>query len=46
MTLPSVEEIELFADSLDPARAAAIFDTHGCLVVRGLMKPYCGGRRP
>lgn len=36
----SVREIELFADSLDVARAAAIYKEHGCLVVRGLMKPY------
>jgi len=40
MTLPSVEDIELSADHLDPARAAEIFNTHGCLVVRGLMRPY------
>ena len=38
--LPSVEEIELFADDLDTARAAEIFRQHGCLVVRGLMRPY------
>lgn len=35
-----VDDIELFADSLNPERAAAIFAEHGCLVVRGLMKPY------
>jgi hypothetical protein len=38
--MPSVEEIELFADDLDVARAAALFDTHGCLVIRSLMTPY------
>src|SRR5580700_5865712 len=32
--------MELNADSLDAARAAAIYSEHGCLVVRGLMKPY------
>lgn len=36
----TVEEIELFADDLDAQRAAEIFKEHGCLVVRGLMKPY------
>ena len=41
-TLPevSVEQIEVFADDLDAARAAEIYQEHGCLVVRGLMKPY------
>ena len=38
--LPNVSDIELFADDLDPARAAALFREYGCLVVRGLMKPY------
>ncbi|MDQ2798285.1 MAG: mitomycin antibiotic biosynthesis protein, partial [Armatimonadota bacterium] len=38
--LPSVKEIELFADDLDVARAAELFQKHGCLVVRGLMTPY------
>ena len=38
--IPTVADIELFADDLDPARAAALFREHGCLVVRGLMKPY------
>jgi len=38
--LPSVSDIELFADDLDPARAAVLFREYGCLVVRGLMKPY------
>lgn len=36
----TAEDIEVFADDLDPARAAAIYKEHGCLVVRGLMKPY------
>src|SRR5688500_11759831 len=35
-----VEAIEVFADRLDPRRAAEIYREHGCLVVRGLMKPY------
>ncbi len=30
----------MFADELDVQRAAQIFKEHGCLVVRGLMKPY------
>jgi len=36
----TVSDIEVFAESLDIARAAAIYQEHGCLVVRGLMKPY------
>ncbi|MDX1934467.1 MAG: phytanoyl-CoA dioxygenase family protein [Capsulimonadales bacterium] len=42
MTLPevTVEQIEVLADQLDPQRAAAIYQEYGCLVVRGLMKPY------
>src|SRR5437879_10543527 len=35
-----VEQIEVFADSLDVQQAAAIYKEHGCLVVRGLMTPY------
>ena len=35
-----VEDIELSVDSLDLEKAADIFEEHGCLVVRGLMKPY------
>jgi phytanoyl-CoA hydroxylase len=35
-----VEEIEVFAGRLDARQAAAIYQEHGCLVVRGLMKPY------
>ena len=43
MTISSkarVEDIEVFADNLDPERAAEIYREHGCLVARGLMKPY------
>jgi ectoine hydroxylase-related dioxygenase (phytanoyl-CoA dioxygenase family) len=36
----TVQDIELDADGLDVARAAAIYNEHGCLVVRGLMKHY------
>ena len=36
----NVEDIELFAENLDVTKAAAIYKEHGCLVVRGLMKPY------
>jgi len=36
----TVEDIELSADNLDPKRAADIYQEHGALVVRGLMKPY------
>lgn len=36
----TVEEIEVCADELDVARAAQTYREHGCLVVRGLMKPY------
>ena len=36
----SVEQIEVFAESLDVQKAADIYKEHGCLVVRGLMKPY------
>jgi phytanoyl-CoA hydroxylase len=32
--------LEVFSDRLDPERAAAIYQQHGCLVVRGLMRPY------
>jgi phytanoyl-CoA hydroxylase len=38
-TVP-VSDLEVFADRLDPKQAAAIYQEHGCLVVRGLMKPY------
>ncbi|MFB3040415.1 MAG: phytanoyl-CoA dioxygenase family protein [Candidatus Poribacteria bacterium] len=36
----TVEDIEFFADNVDVQRAAETFKEHGCLVVRGLMKPY------
>jgi hypothetical protein len=36
----TVGQIEVFADRLVPQRAADIYREHGCLVVRGLMKPY------
>ena len=36
----TVRDIEFFADDLDPQRAAAAYQEHGCLVVRGLAKPY------
>src|SRR5436305_829824 len=36
----TVEQLEVFADRLDVRHAAAIYNEHGCLVVRGLMKPY------
>jgi phytanoyl-CoA hydroxylase len=39
----TLHDIELSAADLDPARAAAIYREHGCLVVRGLMKPYLAG---
>jgi phytanoyl-CoA hydroxylase len=34
------QDVEVFAEKLDPQRAAAIYQEHGALVVRGLMKPY------
>ena len=36
----TVEDIEVSVDVLDVKKAASIFEEHGCLVVRGLMKPY------
>lgn len=36
----TVSDIEVSADALDVERAAAIYKEHGCLVVRGLLKPY------
>jgi phytanoyl-CoA hydroxylase len=36
----TLSEIEVTADGLDPQRAADIYRRHGCLVVRGLMRPY------
>ena len=42
-SMVTVRDIEMSADGLDGARAADIFREHGCLVVRGLMKPYLEG---
>ena len=36
----TVENIEMSVAGLDVQKAADIFEEHGCLVVRGLMKPY------
>jgi ectoine hydroxylase-related dioxygenase (phytanoyl-CoA dioxygenase family) len=36
----TAEQVEIQAESLDPKAAAAIYQEHGCLVVRGLMAPY------
>ncbi len=36
----TVQDIEVFANDLDVTRAAALYQQHGCLVVRGLMQPY------
>ena len=36
----TVEDIEMSVDALDAEKAASIFEEHGCLVVRGLVKPY------
>jgi phytanoyl-CoA hydroxylase len=36
----SVGDLEVFADRLDVEKAAAIYQEHGALVVRGLMQPY------
>ena len=36
----TVADIEVFAEDLDVAKAAATYKEQGCLVVRGLMKPY------
>lgn len=40
MSAVTVQDLEVFADSLDVLRAAAIYQEHGCLVVRGLMRKY------
>lgn len=40
VTPVTVEDIEVSADSLNVQQAADIFKEHGCLVVRGLLKPY------
>lgn len=36
----TIRDIEMSVDALDTEKASNIFDEHGCLVVRGLMKPY------
>ena len=36
----TIKDIEMSVDALDAEKASNIFDEHGCLVVRGLMKPY------
>jgi len=45
MTTTSIHDIELHADNLDPNKAAALYEQHGCVVVRGLMKPWAEGIR-
>jgi ectoine hydroxylase-related dioxygenase (phytanoyl-CoA dioxygenase family) len=40
VTPVSVRDIEVFADNLNVERAAETYREHGCLVVRGLAKPY------
>ncbi len=39
---PTVADLEMPADALDTGRAAAVFEEHGCLVVRGLMRAHAG----
>jgi phytanoyl-CoA hydroxylase len=36
----NIQDLEVFVDRIDPQRGAAIYREHGCLVVRGLMRPY------
>ena len=36
----TVEDIEMSVDALDTEEASRIFEEHGCLVVRGLVKTY------
>src|SRR6185437_3017128 len=36
----AASDLEVSADQLDARRAAAIYEEHGALVVRGLMAPY------
>ena len=36
----SIKDIEMSVDAMDAEKASNIFHEHGCLVVRGLMKPY------
>jgi phytanoyl-CoA hydroxylase len=35
-----ISDLEVFAEDLDPERAAEIYRQHGCLIVRGLLKQY------
>jgi ectoine hydroxylase-related dioxygenase (phytanoyl-CoA dioxygenase family) len=44
-TTVTVQDIEVSADNLDVRRAAEIYQEHGCLVVRGLSRPYVGRMR-
>ncbi|MDE0430135.1 MAG: phytanoyl-CoA dioxygenase family protein [Caldilineaceae bacterium] len=39
-TRVAVEDLSTSVEDLDLKRAAAVYREHGCLVVRGLMKPY------
>ena len=39
-TAVTAQDLELSAEGLDPQQAAAVYREHGCLVVRGLMRPY------
>jgi hypothetical protein len=39
-TTTNLEDIELHVDGLDPKKAARIYQEHGALVVRGLMRDY------
>ena len=44
-TSVTLADIELQADDLDVRKAASIYDEHGCLVVRGLMRTYADAIR-
>jgi len=37
-TAVSISEIEFFAGDIDPVEASRVYQTYGCLIVRGLMK--------
>ncbi len=39
-TTVSIQDLEMSADDMDASKGAEIYQEHGCLVVRGLMKPY------
>lgn len=45
LTLPNVSELELNASNFDLDLAESIYREHGCLVVRGLLKPYLAAIR-